>query len=285
MVDQPARRAGSRASSFAIPTYFFIGDDVPDGRHRARPLPGGHARRRSPTRRRCTTAHASAPSTLFLVLHAFSSGTTALTGVEAISNGIPAFKEPRSRNAGITLLWMSGILGLAVPRHQLPGGADRRRAVRAGDGDLAARAHGLRRPRAALPRDDRRHHADPGDGRQHRLRRTSRAWRRCRPATASCRASSPTAAAGSSTRAGSWCWRSSASLLIVVFDASVTGLIPLYAIGVFLSFTLSQAGMARRWWKSGRLAPRRGDPRDAARSLQPRPALAAQDDRQRLGRR
>ncbi len=49
---------------------------------------------------------------LFLVLHAFSSGTTALTGVEAISNGIPAFKEPRSRNAGITLLWMSGILGV-----------------------------------------------------------------------------------------------------------------------------------------------------------------------------
>ena len=48
---------------------------------------------------------------LFLILHAFSSGTTALTGVEAISNGIPAFKEPRSRNAGITLLWMSGILG------------------------------------------------------------------------------------------------------------------------------------------------------------------------------
>ena len=46
-----------------------------------------------------------------------------------------------------------------------------------------------------------------------------------------------------------------ASLLIVVFDASVTGLIPLYAIGVFLSFTLSQAGMARRWLKAGRLAP------------------------------
>ena len=44
-----------------------------------------------------------------------------------------------------------------------------------------------------------------------------------------------------------------ASLLIVVFDASVSGLIPLYAIGVFLSFTLSQAGMARRWWKIGHL--------------------------------
>ncbi|MFN2214146.1 MAG: APC family permease, partial [Anaerolineales bacterium] len=49
--------------------------------------------------------------TLFLLLHAFSSGTTALTGVEAISNGIPAFKEPRSRNAGQTLVWMSVILG------------------------------------------------------------------------------------------------------------------------------------------------------------------------------
>jgi hypothetical protein len=46
-----------------------------------------------------------------------------------------------------------------------------------------------------------------------------------------------------------------ASLLIVVFGASVTALIPLYAIGVFLSFTLSQAGMARRWWKIGHLAP------------------------------
>jgi hypothetical protein len=44
-----------------------------------------------------------------------------------------------------------------------------------------------------------------------------------------------------------------ASLLIVVFDASVSGLLPLYAIGVFLSFTLSQAGMARRWWKIGHL--------------------------------
>jgi hypothetical protein len=46
-----------------------------------------------------------------------------------------------------------------------------------------------------------------------------------------------------------------ASLLIIYFDASVTRLIPLYAIGVFMSFTLSQTGMARRWWKSGHLQP------------------------------
>ena len=46
-----------------------------------------------------------------------------------------------------------------------------------------------------------------------------------------------------------------ASLLIVLFGASVTALLPLYAIGVFASFTLSQAGMARRWWKIGHLLP------------------------------
>jgi hypothetical protein len=46
-----------------------------------------------------------------------------------------------------------------------------------------------------------------------------------------------------------------ASLLIIVFQASVTRLIPLYAIGVFLSFTLAQAGMARRWWRAGKLPP------------------------------
>jgi hypothetical protein len=46
-----------------------------------------------------------------------------------------------------------------------------------------------------------------------------------------------------------------ASALIVLFRANVTALIPLYAIGVFLSFTLSQTGMTRRWWKVGHMAP------------------------------
>ncbi len=58
-----------------------------------------------------TMIHEAQALTLFLLLRAFASGTTALTGVEAISNGITAFKEPRSRNAGITLFWMSAILG------------------------------------------------------------------------------------------------------------------------------------------------------------------------------
>jgi hypothetical protein len=56
-----------------------------------------------------------------------------------------------------------------------------------------------------------------------------------------------------------------ASVLIIVFQASVTALIPLYAIGVFLSFTLSQTGMALRWFKSGRIPP--GEERKEAGSV------------------
>ena len=47
---------------------------------------------------------------LFLLLRAFASGCTALTGIEAISDGVPAFRPPESRNAAITLVWMSTIL-------------------------------------------------------------------------------------------------------------------------------------------------------------------------------
>ena len=49
--------------------------------------------------------------TVFYFLKAFSSGAVALTGVEAVSNGVPAFKKPESRNASTTLIWMAVILG------------------------------------------------------------------------------------------------------------------------------------------------------------------------------
>src|SRR5262249_56404296 len=55
---------------------------------------------------------ATGPLTWFLVLRAFSSGCTALTGVEAISNGVPAFRPAEARNAAITMGWMAGILGV-----------------------------------------------------------------------------------------------------------------------------------------------------------------------------
>ena len=55
---------------------------------------------------------ASQPVTLFLVLHTFATGCTALSGIEAISNGVPAFKTPEARNAGRTLLVMAVLMGM-----------------------------------------------------------------------------------------------------------------------------------------------------------------------------
>ena len=52
------------------------------------------------------------PLTIILLLHAFSSGCTALTGVEAISNAVPAFEKPKSQNAGKTLIVMSTLVGV-----------------------------------------------------------------------------------------------------------------------------------------------------------------------------
>lgn len=55
---------------------------------------------------------ATQPLTVFLVLHAFATGCTALTGIEAISNGVPAFRPPEARNAGRTLIVMAILMGL-----------------------------------------------------------------------------------------------------------------------------------------------------------------------------
>ncbi|HEY9076237.1 MAG TPA: APC family permease [Anaerolineaceae bacterium] len=191
--------------------------------------------------------------TPFLLLHAFSSGTAALTGIEAISNGITAFKEPRSKNAGITLIWMASILAslflsisyLSTKIHAVPSETETvisqlARTVYGGQGIfylaiiagtsliliLAANTAFADFPRLGA--------IQANDGflpRQLTFRgsRLVYSW-------------------------GIGALAALASLLIIIFQASVTRLIPLYAIGVFLSFTLSQAGMARRWWKSGRLA-------------------------------
>jgi amino acid transporter len=191
---------------------------------------------------------------LFLLLHAFSSGTTALTGVEALSNGIQAFKEPRSRNAGITLVWMALILGTlflgisylagpigAVPSERETVISQLARAAFAGRGalylaEIAATTLILvmaaNTAYAGFPRLAALQAADGYLPRQLTYRGSRLVFSR-----------------------GIVVLAAAASALIFVFDASVTALIPLYAIGVFLSFTLSQSGMALRWRKSGRLAP------------------------------
>jgi hypothetical protein len=192
------------------------------------------------------------PITLFLILKAFSSGTTALTGVEAISNGITAFKEPRSQNAGRTLIIMGFILGsmmlaitfLANKIGALPSDDETlisqlARTVFSGTGVLyigviiATTVILIMAANTAFADFPRLSAIAATDGflpRQLTYRGSRLVFSRGIVALAMI-----------------------ACLLIIIFQASVTRLIPLYAIGVFLSFTLSQAGMAHRWWKSGHL--------------------------------
>jgi amino acid transporter len=192
--------------------------------------------------------------TPFLILHAFSSGTAALTGIEAISNGITAFKEPRSRNAGITLIWMAiilsslflGISFLVRPIQAVPSELETiisqlARTVYSPDsllylGVIAATTVILvlaaNTSFADFPRLSALLAADGFLPRQLSFRGSRLVYSR-----------------------GIISLSVLASLLIVIFKASVSALIPLYAIGVFLSFTLSQGGMALRWRKIGRLKP------------------------------
>jgi amino acid transporter len=193
-----------------------------------------------------------APITAFLILHAFSSGTAALTGIEAISNGITAFKEPRSRNAGITLIWMAIILATlflsisflanhtgAVPSETETIISQLGRTVFDGRGIpylmviTATTVILIMAANTAFADFPRLSALVAKDG--------------FLPRQLTFRGSRLVYSNGIITLAVI------ASILIIIFNASVTLLIPLYAIGVFLSFTLSQTGMARRWWKIGHL--------------------------------
>ena len=196
----------------------------------------------------------AAPLTLFLILRAFSSGSTALTGIEAISNGITAFKEPKSRSAATTLTAMSSILivlflGItflsrhieAIPSHTETIISQLARTV-FGDGNpfyllvIAGTALILlmaaNTSYADFPRLAALQAADGFLPRQltYRGGRLVFSWGIVTLAVA-------------------------ASLLVIVLRASTTALIPLYAIGVFLSFTLSQTGMVIRFRRISRLKP------------------------------
>lgn len=238
-------------SFFAIPTYFFIVMMIITvGFGLFRYLTGSLNPVTDPPQ--VDILHNVAVLTPFVILHAFANGTTALTGVEAISNGITAFKEPRSRNAGITLIWMSIILGsLFLGISYLTGQihavfseeetiiSQLARTIYDGRGVMylaliwgttVILIMAANTAFADFPRLGALH---AGDG--------------FLPKQLTFRGSRLVYSNGIITLS------IIASLLIVIFQASVTRLIPLYAIGVFLSFTLSQAGMARRWWKVGHL--------------------------------
>ncbi len=193
------------------------------------------------------------PLTIFLLLRAFSSGAVAVTGTEAVSNGITAFREPKSRNAAATMAWMSFLIGtmfigttvLANRVHALP--VENETVI----SQLARTIYGTgalhlmtlvattiililaaNTAFADFPRLAALHAGDGFLPRQltYRGSRLVFSWGIVALATVS-------------------------SLLIVLFRASVSALIPLYAIGVFLSFTMSQTGMVVRWQKIGRMRP------------------------------
>lgn len=183
--------------------------------------------------------------TLLLVLRAFASGATALTGVEAISNGVPAFRYPQARNAATTLAVMGalavtmfvGISFLATATGVVPTEGAERTVIAEialaviGDGPaffliqfvtaailfLAANTAYADFPRlASILAADRylpRQLVSRGD----RLVFSN----------------------------GILLLAAASGGLLVAFGASVTGLIQLYVIGVFISFTLSQTGMVR----------------------------------------
>lgn len=191
---------------------------------------------------------ATQPLTLFLVLRAFASGTAALTGIEAVSNGVQAFYPPEARNASRVLIAMVTLLGTfffgtsflawemgVLPREEETVVSQIARALFQGGWFyyvvqaatmlilvLAANTAFADFPRLSsiLARDRYlpRQLANLGD----RLVFAN----------------------------GILLLGVTASLLIVVFRATVHNLIPLYMVGVFVSFTLSQSGMVRHWLAS-----------------------------------
>jgi len=237
--------------TFAIPTYFFLGVTlITIGIGFFKYFTGGLDAVTGVTP---AAIEAARGLTIFLILHAFSSGCTALTGVEAISNGITAFKEPKSRNAGITLIWMSAILsimffGITFLSNRIGAQFSLTETIISqlgrtvwGGGIMWYVLLGsttlilimaANTSFADFPRLGALH---AGDG--------------FLPRQLTFRGSRLVFSNGIAALAGFAC------LLIIIFKAETTALIPLYAIGVFLSFTLSQTGMAVRWWKSGHLKP------------------------------
>lgn len=229
---------------FSLPTYIFIGsillmDAVGIGKW----MLGGLA----PATPTPVAPETLAPLTLFLVLRAFAGGCAALTGVEAISDGIQAFQEPVSKNAARTLVYMavlavSMFLGISFLAHTLGLAPKTTETVVSqiarsvfGSGVfyyiiqgatmlvlvLAANTSFADFPRLSsfLGRDGflPRQMANRGD----RLVFSN----------------------------GIILLGLLSAVLIVYFRGQTHSLIPLYAVGVFLSFTLSQSGMVIRWWR------------------------------------
>ena len=186
---------------------------------------------------------------ILLLLKAFAGGSVALTGVEAIANGVPAFKPPEARNAANTMTVMAVLLAILFV-------------------GLTIVAVALR-----PPADGGGRAVDRRDGRRRRRSATGRRWSTCSPSSTALilflaantsfnafpRLAAILAEDGYMPRqfafrgdrlAYSWGIVLLAAVafgLLWAFGGDTHALIPLYSVGVFLCFTLSQAGMVRHW--------------------------------------
>ncbi len=232
---------------FASPTYIYVGlallmigvglVRVASGQGPASPLPTD------------VVPFGTEPLGIFLLLRAFAAGSVALTGVEAIANGVPAFKPPESKNAANTMITMAVLLGVLFIgitivvdafgiRPTVEGGPTIVAIVAAsafGDGTplfLAFQAAtalilflAVNTSFNAFPRLAAILAQDGFMPRQFSFRgdRLAFSW-------------------------GIVVLATIAGGLIVIFQGDTHALIPLYSVGVFVCFTLSQTGMVRHWF-------------------------------------
>jgi amino acid transporter len=189
---------------------------------------------------------------LFLILRAFSSGSTALTGVEAISNGVQAFRRPQARNAATTLAMMGGMtvtmfLGISVMTVLLHVRVNEEIAAsRSVLSQVGETVFGRTLPFFALQTLTAGILILAANTSYQDFPRLSAILARDRfmPSQFKNRGDRLVFSNGIIVLSVL------ASILIFVFDADLTRLIQLYVVGVFTAFTLSQAGMVRRWHRT-----------------------------------
>lgn len=182
---------------------------------------------------------------ILLVLRAFAAGCAALTGIEAISDGVPAFKPPESKNAATTLAIMATILavlflGVSFLAYQFGIIPQENETVVS---QIARTAFGVGIPYYVVQAATMLILVLAANTAFSDFPRLSYFMARDKflPAQFMFRGDKLAFSIGTVTLAVL------AIVLILAFQASTHALMPLYAVGVFVSFTLSQSGMVRRW--------------------------------------
>jgi len=186
---------------------------------------------------------------IVLILRAFAAGSVALTGTEAVSNGVQAFRAPEARNAGIVLILMGSLfatifLGISFLASQLgvvPDPSERQTVISQITGTLVGAGtpfHYLIQLSTAFLLILAANTAFAGFPRLASILGKDRFL----PRQFQYRGDRLAYSVGIMVLAVL------AAVLLIGFKGSVTALIPLYTVGVFIAFTLSQTGMVRHWW-------------------------------------